>query len=391
MTIAVLPGVYIFRSVASNLVLEPLGEDGASESVGSTAFRPDYDAQKWNLAPIESYSDGVDKDTYTIKNVADGTYLGVNSQEGVVVQALNNAQPQAWEIRPSLGGGMGKYCLVAAGTDLGVDAQDAPVATPISAEDRPTQQWLLEPTFSGIYHIINFASKTFLDLQSASAKPRTPIFGWEGRRGKNQQWVFLPKIDSPDSFAVMCVASETFLSAKGFKSWTKAESALEPTEFVLRNTGKGGAFFIEEKSTGLVLDLAYGSTKNGASIMFCGKNKYNQQNWILEPMAGDLFKLSKLSAPADNPVEPGKYDPVESVILEPACYTCGATSCQIHSPAPILCYACSMPNCPKFMGPPTPFFNLTPIQVKPTGSRKPKPTPTPTPTVLKPFVPGYFL
>jgi Zn-dependent metalloprotease len=217
-----------------------------------TMLNENYDRQTWNFnASVDLPSNG----EYLIRSVEDKTqFLGFSAGQSLKVGATTDGKEQRWKITQ---GKNGRYTLVNSLSNMALQlgsnttADNAVYTQAITNTAVATQNWKILPTGT---------NKSFKIVNSVSNKPATV------QTNKT-------------------VVQQTY-TGSGSQSWY-----LDKVK-----TLKEGYYFLQNRATGLYLDIPASSKENGANpISYSYRGGYNQLFYV-QPQADGSFVIENVTS-----------------------------------------------------------------------------------------------
>lgn len=137
--------------------------------------------------------------------------------------------------------------------------------------------------FSGTYRLVNRASGKVLDVANEATGNGAPVIQWSWTGGSNQQWRLWPDYDG--SFRLSNVHSGKVLDnpaasttpGQPLDQWTDTDSPNQWWKLV--PSGTTGCHHLVNVSSGLRLDVANGSSADGAAIVQAAAAASATQEW----------------------------------------------------------------------------------------------------------------
>jgi hypothetical protein len=288
---------------------------GASTADGAVIDQWDWlgnENQQWRLSPVAEIDPSA---YYTVTAMHSGKVLEVTggpaaTADGAGVdQWSGTGQPnQRWRFLPNADG---SYAIVAehSGSGLllpGASAADGVLIQQWHSVGLPAEDWLLVPTVPGYYKIQSGLTGKVLDVEGGSTADGAPVHQWTWVGGANQQWSLSMVADlDPDAwYTITARHSGLSLGVAGGPTAIQDGAVVEQSlaansanqRWRLEPVG-GGAYVLVPQHTTLFpdvqscLDVAGGSTADGAAVQQRTQNGGTSQRWQIMPAEPGCYKI----------------------------------------------------------------------------------------------------
>lgn len=291
-------GTYTFVNKATGLALD-IANNNLANANALDGYTPNGTAaQKFKLiTPDAIFADGL----YTIsRDATNGGLLdivGRSSEEGALatVNARSQSFSQKWYLS-HIDGTSNTYAIECLGSGKVLAAGEDSYACQQAYTGAASQQWVLELQDGGNVVIVNSQTKQALTFTQNDSQTRIRLADQLGT--ENQLFA----INTTDSFVegtyiissnansglVVDVASGSSVNGANIQLWEKNDSSAQKWD-IWKNSD--GTYLIKNAANGKALDVPSGNAYAGANVQLYQKNGSNAQKWVITYEHGTGFKI----------------------------------------------------------------------------------------------------
>ncbi|MCI1665504.1 MAG: RICIN domain-containing protein [Atopobiaceae bacterium] len=273
-------------------------------------------------ANVQQYAyNGSAAQMWSINRLANGAFVLMSAVNGKVLDVLggsrtaganvqvydaNGTAAQAWvltNVTKWLPDGV--YQLVSGNNHSNAvmvtgksDSKGTDVVTAGREDDNWSEKWAIVEAGNGYYTIRNVSSRLALDVACGTAKAGTNVQQYDVNGTDSQLWkpvlgpegiTFVSKLASS---LVLDISGGSTSTGASLQIWTSNGTVAQRflaigTDLIVSGTG----FVVENVSTGKVLDVAGGSTDNGATVQLYASNNTTAQKFRLVSQGSGVYYL----------------------------------------------------------------------------------------------------
>ena len=291
-------GSYTFKCVANSLSLDLNSVASGEKVVGNTSSSSFNLVEKSDLLAEGIYSFATALNEGKVLDVADGsTSDGANVQ----LYSSNGTFAQKWKVsKAEHAGNTYRFESIKSGKYLAVNGNN--VCQKAYDENSEYQLWTPASIEAGAYILKNVGTGTVLDVSNASATDGANIQVYSSN-GSNAQRFFLKKADpvrgvtyalhsSLNYGQVIDVADGSSSDGANIQSWASNDTGAQKWN-VYQNGD--GTYRVINAANGKALDVKDGKAFAGANIQQYSWNGTAAQKWIIEYQGKGAFSLASMA------------------------------------------------------------------------------------------------
>ena len=291
-------GSYTFKCVANSLSLDLNSVASGEKVVGNTSSSSFNLVEKSDLLAEGIYSFATALNEGKVLDVADGsTSDGANVQ----LYSSNGTFAQKWKVsKAEHAGNTYRFESIKSGKYLAVNGNN--VCQKAYDENSEYQLWTPASIEAGAYILKNVGTGTVLDVSNASTTDGANIQVY-GSNGSNAQRFFLKKADpvrgvtyalhsSLNYGQVIDVADGSSSDGANIQSWASNDTGAQKWN-VYQNGD--GTYRVINAANGKALDVKDGKAFAGANIQQYSWNGTAAQKWIIEYQGEGAFSLASMA------------------------------------------------------------------------------------------------